>query len=140
MSLLFLDIDGVLNGHKAHANGYNGIDPHCMTNLNHVIAATQCKVVISSAWRYMMPKDMTITGFEYLLITHGFSGKVYGYTERDEVIESREAQIRHYVNTFTGKWAVVDDLPLSIENFVRTDGRLGLQLHEAVKLINLLAS
>lgn len=109
-----------------------------MVNLNHVIEGTDCKVVISSAWRYMIPEAMTILGFEYMLKTYGFKGQVAGITERDEgCFPTREAQIRSYPKD--DKWAVVDDLPLQIENFVRTDGRLGLQLHEAVKLINLLA-
>jgi len=137
MSILFLDIDGVLNGHQRHANGYCGIDSHCMSNLNHVIAQTKCLVVISSAWRYMMPEAMTITGFEYLLKSHGLNGSVYGYTERDEVISKREDQILAYPKQ--GKWAVVDDLPLQIENFVRTDGRIGMQRHEADMLIKILA-
>lgn len=139
MNLLFLDIDGVLNNHRQQVNGYCGIDQHCMTNLNYVINQTDCGVVISSAWRYMIPDGMNILGFEYLLKTHGCLGKVIGVTDRDEVIQRREDQIRAYVNNWSDKWAVVDDLPLQIENFVRTDGNIGLQQHEAEKLIQILA-
>lgn len=138
MSLLFLDTDGVLNNHTARANGYNGIDQHCMANLNYVIEQTGCQIVITSAWRYMIPDSMTIKGFEYMLKTHGLNGSVFGITERDEIITKREDQIRAFISKLNNKWAVVDDLPLQIDNFVRTDGRLGLQHHEAIKLIEIL--
>lgn len=130
MSILFLDIDGVLNGH----NGL--IDKHCMANLNYIIDETDCFVVISSSWRYMIPDAMTIKGFEYMLMTHGFKGHIIGITDRDEVIPRREQQIEAYPKD--DRWAVVDDLPLQIENFVRTDAMVGLQHHDAVKLIQIL--
>jgi len=108
-----------------------------MTNLNYVIDETDCFIVVSSAWRYMVPKAMTIQGFEYMLMTHGFRGNVIGITERDEsVYKTRERQIEAYPKD--GRWAVVDDLPLQIDNFVRTNGSLGLQHHDAIKLIQIL--
>ena len=134
MSILFLDIDGVLNGHQKTGR----IDQHCMANLNYVIEQTGCVIVISSSWRYMIPEAMNIQGFEYMLVTHGFKGKVKGITVRDEVICKREDQILDYAKQRNMQWAVVDDLPLQIDNFVRTDGQLGLQHHDAIKLIQIL--
>lgn len=138
MKTLFLDIDGVLNNHQAYANGYCGIDQHCMSNLNYVINQTNCVLVISSAWRYMIPEAMNLLGFEYMLKTHGCLGKVVGATIRDEDTPTRENQILAYAQHLVDYWAVVDDLPLQIINFVRTDGRLGLQRHEAERLIKIL--
>lgn len=138
MKTLFLDIDGVLNNHQKFSNGYCGIDQHCMSNLNHVINQTGCQLVISSAWRYMIPEAMTILGLDHLLKTHGCNGTVVGITIRDEDTPTRENQILAYAQHLVDLWAVVDDLPLQIRNFVRTDGRLGLQRHEAERLITIL--
>lgn len=63
-SILFLDFDGVLNSanwfQKSRRsgeiivleNGMDGmVDPDAVANLNRIIEATGCKVVISSTWR-----------------------------------------------------------------------------------------
>lgn len=48
------------------------IKPECMFQLNRVIQATGCKLILSSAWRYMiLNKAMTLRGMAYLLLTHG---------------------------------------------------------------------
>lgn len=69
---IFLDIDGVLNGHDKHPNGYCGIDRESVALLNKIITATSAKVVVSSAWRYFVLRgEMTLAGFGGLLCTHG---------------------------------------------------------------------
>jgi hypothetical protein len=74
VKVLFLDIDGVLNGHQRHDNGYCGIDPGKVELLNGVILATRCRVVLASAWRYMiLGGDMTLKGFGHMLATYGAS-------------------------------------------------------------------
>ena len=75
-SCLFLDIDGVLNGHEwdDEAKSCN-IRRECVARLNRVVASTGCKIVISSAWRYMIHcQQMSLTGFWYMLRTHGLQG------------------------------------------------------------------
>src|SRR4051812_10891411 len=52
--VLFLDIDGCLNRKIAHANGYCGLRPKNVRNLNHILASPRVRIVISSAWRYMI--------------------------------------------------------------------------------------
>lgn len=72
MKVLFLDIDGVLNGHQRHANGYCGIDPGKVEHLNGIVAETRCRIVLASAWRYMiLGGDMTLKGFGHMLATYG---------------------------------------------------------------------
>lgn len=61
--LLFLDIDGVLNTqqyavHRLEANlpiydNYGALfDPEAVKQLERIVEATNCLIVISSAWRY----------------------------------------------------------------------------------------
>ncbi len=89
---LFLDIDGVLNDHTKYPNGYCGIDYKKMELLNRIVEGSKCKIVLVSAWRYMLldPPAMTLRGFRYLLTIHGASEAVVnglcGYLDYDKDI------------------------------------------------------
>lgn len=127
MKILFLDIDGVLNLHEYNEKAEsNTINPVFVKNLNHVLDSTNCNIVITSAWRYMILKNaMTLQGFEYLLRTHGIHcvGKLIGTTRLDKDVNDkteRGKQIQDWIirnmmwlpaNTV---WAIVDDLDLGL--------------------------
>lgn len=156
--VLFLDIDGVLNTHTKLATGYCGIDRERASVLNFVLfEVPDLKIVISSAWRYMILRgDMTLKGFEYLLLVHGVActDRLHGHTEADPVIEPchfdaeawrvggllwRADQILKYVQTHRiERYAVVDDLDLRVPNFVRTDDAVGIRPEDAERIIRLL--
>ena len=153
MKLLFLDIDGVLNGHDwDEAAQSNRIQYRCVKQLNRIIAATGCKIVLSSAWRYMILKGaMTKTGFEYLLRTHGAVGvRIVDTTCLDEQIESRVDQIRDFLvewPRFRGEpiegYCILDDEDHGfcgrlVEHFVKTDGMVGLTEEDANDVIAIL--
>ena len=74
--LLFLDVDGVLNCHDWDAKAQSCRIRHkCVAQLNRIVRATGVKIVLSSAWRYMIHgKAMTLDGFGYMLRTHGGCG------------------------------------------------------------------
>ena len=152
--VLFLDIDGVLNGHTYDESAEsNTIDPECVAHLNRVIRDTDCAIVISSAWRYMVLKGaMTLRGFEYLLRTHGVHavGRVTGVTAEgeesgvgpaDDEPGSRLSLIRAwlYNAAHSGPWAIVDDMFLGNSDVghhcVQTDRRQGLRAEDARRLI-----
>lgn len=115
--LIFLDIDGVLNNHAALRDGINSIDRQNMEQLNILVRATGAKIVISSAWRYMiLGGAMTIDGFRYMLMTHGLTSeaKIIGHTVSDEQVSERGEQIREYLHVFFNRGAapqyvVLDD-------------------------------
>jgi hypothetical protein len=82
--VLFLDIDGVLNkvdtNHCVTPTAQEllpiPIEPDCMTRLNHLIAETGCKIVISSSWRnFARWQDLGPA-----LNRHGLVGDVIGET------------------------------------------------------------
>lgn len=156
--ILFLDIDGVLNSHVRLASGYCGIERNKAIMLNWILDAVPVKLVISSAWRYLMLRgDMTLKGFEYLLLVHGINCKdrLHGYTMADpEVMLEpshfdadewhrrgllwRPMQIQEYVDRHhITKWVAVDDLDLQMPNFVRV-GASGLEWEDAKRLVTLL--
>ena len=154
IKLLFLDIDGVLNGHeKLPGSVYCGIRPDQMAQLNRIIAETGCRLVISSAWRYMvLGGQMTEKGFQHLLQTHGLvcpEGEqvVVGTTVADEEIDDRGAQILSCVAGWPSRlmgWAVVDDDPMGMVlghhewRLVRTRGDVGLTAEGADRAIEIL--
>lgn len=151
--LLFLDIDGVLNGHEydAHAKSCT-ITPACADRLNIILTITDCRLVISSAWRYMIHRGaMTIRGFEHLLQSHRIRAqdRIIGITREDRSIEEpRALQIAEWWNEHrrdwgdTKAWAIVDDMDLgftqSLMPFVQTNSNFGLSdanMNDLLKLL-----
>jgi hypothetical protein len=125
MSVLFLDIDGVLNDHAydERAESTTLLRP-CVDRLNRVLDETGCVVVVSSAWRYMvLGRAMSLHGFEYLLRTHGVrcSGRLVGTTGRDRDTTDkteRGRQVGAWLAAYgcpEEPWAVVDDLPVRLD-------------------------
>jgi hypothetical protein len=94
MKLIFLDIDGVLNGHEWDNDaGSCTIKRECVLRLNRIIRETKARIVLSSAWRYMiLGEDMTCRGFEYLLRTHGACGvRIIDTTRRERMLPCPDA-------------------------------------------------
>ena len=148
-AVLFLDIDGVLNGHDFDELAQSSsIRTACVARLNRVLAATACDVVISSAWRYMVLNGaMTLSGFGYLLRTHSvrLNAPLLGTTGRDTQTEDpaeRGRQVQAWLaeHPDVTRYAVVDDMALGFAGmpFVRTDGTKGLTDEDAERLIGLL--
>jgi len=145
MRFIFLDIDGCLNDHTMMSNHYCGIQADKVGFLNQILEKhDDVFLVISSAWRYMcIGKEMTLRGFEQMLLTHGVScyNRIHGITEPDEKywpemptnddyadLTVRAKQIESYVKQYQpDSFVVFDDLDLPVDNLVRTDGKIGLQ-------------
>lgn len=139
--VIFLDIDGVLNDHTILDSGCCGIDREKASFLNYIIRKTGARLIITSAWRYMVLCDaMTAHGFSYLLRTHGIDATIDGFTTLDESICTREAQIKEYLRNAINidKYVIIDDLNLDIDNFVKIDGNIGLTLNDVEKAISIL--
>lgn len=165
MSLLFLDIDGVLNAHEPFdpVVGCGRIYHDKAERLNRVLAVTGAELVLSSAWRYQILNGWsTLEGFGWLLRTHGvLGGRLIGHTAADTmhdgywdgvpgnwpVHNERGRQIADWFESnqehLGRRYVVVDDLDLGISEaghpFVQTDGKVGLTDADADRLIALLA-
>lgn len=148
MKLIFLDIDGVLNGQEFNKTcGSNSINRECAEHLNAIIAATDAKIVLSSAWRYMIPGAMRLVGFEYLLRTHGVNAenRLIGTTSRDEVVKDREDQISFWLAENGGgegieSYVVLDDMCVGKHPQVQTGEKVGLTEEDVAAAIRILNS
>jgi len=161
VKILFLDVDGVLNGHDWSDEAQScSIRRECVAHLNRVIRETGCKIVLSSAWRYVvLGGDMTLKGFGYLLRTHGLicpsdtMNLIVGCTVPDELPPrpvrdgERGRQCREWLHGPENQWevtwfAAVDDEEDGFAEFgipaVITDGARGLTAEDADRLIGLL--
>ena len=144
--VIFLDIDGVLNNHtkidhELNTQGYCSIDPRCALTFNYLLKKTKANVVLSSAWRYMILKEeMTLKGFNYLLITHGIFCNLIGHTCSDELLPERSDQIQSWVhkNLPIHRYVVLDDLTISNHPQVFVDGNRGLTPTNALQAIKIL--
>lgn len=151
MKLLFLDIDGVLNTHDIrHRVGSCSIHPDKVKILNRVIDSTNCKLVLTSAWRWLVHrKEMTLRGFDWLMRSHGlYADSIHGITRMESVgnpNDDRGYLIIEYLRDHTPKkYCVVDDLDLSItvcgHPFVKTNSEVGLLDDHADRIIAILNS
>ena len=161
MRVIFLDIDGVLNSHKRLASGYCGIQQENAIHLNAILdALPDVQLVISSAWRYSILRgEMTIKGFEHMLLVHGIKclNRIHGHTVSDgSVVEEpdhfdveawkvvglygRTQQILRYAELHgIERYVVLDDLDLEgLPTLVQTHGDVGLTAAHAVETIRLL--
>jgi hypothetical protein len=162
MKVLFLDVDGVLNRHDCDkVANCNPIHRNLVERLNWVLLTTGAKVVLSSAWRYMVHRgELNMSGLDWLLRSHGLAqDRLIGITKRDTMISrmtgfngdpaswpaenERGQQITDWlIYNNPEVYAVVDDLDLGISAaghpFVQTDGSVGLTWEDAFALHSLL--
>jgi len=148
VKILFLDVDGVLNGEHY---GYGGVDDSLLFLLKTIIDETGCKIVLSTTWRLNQSARATLLHFmkaradinvEDIIIgdTPSLKGKKRAF-EIESFLQSDEFQ-RHYVAT---TWCAVDDLPLAQqhptfmeEHFIRTNYRTGITPKDAVRAVAIL--
>lgn len=126
MKLLFLDIDGVLNGHDyCPERNSSTILRDRVELLNHVLRRTGAFVVLSSAWRYHLHSGrMTLDGIAWMLRQHGLiQSRVVGVTRPDTMLapkrpmkNERGAQIADFLKFSIGmighpadSYAILDD-------------------------------
>ena len=148
MKVIFLDIDGVLNAGDFDADAESSsIDRRAVGRLKRVLRDTGAQIVLSSSWRYMVLEGaMTLSGFEYLLRTHGMpKGCLLDCTCADEMTGDRGAQIRRWVAEHRPleQWAVLDDVELALGDegwrHVRPRRDQGLSEDDAAALVRILS-
>jgi HAD domain in Swiss Army Knife RNA repair proteins len=111
MSILFLDVDGVLNRagfkprHSSDLPLADWIEPPLASNLQRVLETTAAMVVFSSSWRNRSESEV-IASFQF----HGIALPLIGYTPRLEG-EPRWREIEEYLNAtpIVPRYAIVDD-------------------------------
>ena len=87
--IIFLDIDGVLNRHNFDIlAGSCIIDQALVQIFNRILIVTNCKIVLSSAWRYIIyRKETNLVGLDWLLRSHGLVGhRLIDVTPEDTMV------------------------------------------------------
>lgn len=149
MKILFLDIDGVLNRYAflGAPSTISLLEHELCQRLNKILMFTDARLVISSTWRYLIINGhYDILGFAHMLKTHGVTeAKVIGHTGEDSV--NRGRQIRNYMRgnpALFDKYVILDDdddgMSYHGANYIKIDGREGLQDRHVDKAIALLGS
>ena len=136
-SLVFLDIDGVLNSEEffrraRDADMERDLDRLAVARLNRICCEGPSQVVITSTWRLDMPLPVLVG----LLQEHGFDGEVIGATP--SVPGIRGGEISAWLRTHRGWRSYVilddrDDMGRHGRRLVRTTMERGL-LDEHVTL------
>lgn len=138
MKILFLDIDGVCNGHQwlwdhqedisnDTSPGYAEIEPACIARIAQVLWETGAVVCVSSSWRHRF----SLEGLKRFFSVYGI--EVVGLTPTIEP-GPRGHEISAWLQTTdlpVTTYAVVDDgedAGIGHEDvFVRTDWKTGIQ-------------
>jgi hypothetical protein len=141
MSIIFLDIDGVLNNtnHTLYMSSTVGrshglpLDPVSIWTLNEILMLTGSNIVISSSWRIIKSLDSLRVTFR----KNGINGNLVGVTPHVAGMQ-RGQEIEQYVHVHEVKnFVIIDDssdMEPYMDKLVQTDTRYGLRpLHiEAV--------
>lgn len=132
MKILFLDIDGVCNNRRTRErqgdSKYIGIKPELAQLVRDIVAATDCKVVLSSSWRLFPNSEKWASDHvcEFYDKTIDMQkGSVWGVTERGHEIKD---WLDHHPEVT--KYAILDDnsdmLPEQMSSFFQTTWDDGL--------------
>ena len=148
-SILFLDVDGVLNTRKVLLEGdVDPIDIDCAEQLERVIKESGCKIVISSTWRifgevYILRAINKALGRRSPSIEESVVGVTPSKTSNDEC---RGDEIQTWLDqnqNKVDKFAIVDDdvdMGDLMGHLVRTDPEFGLTEELADQLIERLTA
>jgi hypothetical protein len=126
--ILFLDHDYVIcleqqfGSHKKNNSLFNDFDEDCIIILKQIIDKTNCNIVITSDWRLRcFLKEMQEYYLQYNITN------VIDFT-KDLFNDSRSDEIGLYLKEHSeiSKYCVVDDLNLTVNNFVRITTKEGL--------------
>lgn len=153
MKVIFLDIDGVLNCDRSwflrdHSIKYDcvreytrsSIDEYAVKLVNFLAKDTGARIIISSSHRHYYQKDLA--GLNEYMRYMGLDQNIWGMTpwlgtrRGHEIAMSltEHKEITHYV--------ILDDdgdmLTGQMNNFVQTDGRLGFQMPDFIKALEIL--
>eukprot|EP01084_Bolivina_argentea_P062546 114396_1 len=173
IKILFLDIDGVMNGSQDLYQFDNEDDneddiedealfkTHRVNRLKEILKQTNCKIVLSTAWRReiegkkQIKKEFTNKGIKWDDVYIGdtpIEDTFHVDVQSDYDMCQRTYEIEKYLKYIESKyiiksWCAVDDMTLNRGNkdkqimkghFVQTDGYAGLTDQDTLKVISIL--
>jgi len=148
MKIVFLDIDGVLNNLaslrfprtrvKCSNHSYSAAHPACVKAVNHVIASTGARIVVSSTWRGIGLKVL----FE-IFHAWGITGMTIGTTPLFDYGFERGDEIANWLknNPDVDSFVILDDgddMGALKERLVQTNYEIGLTQKDAERAVKML--
>lgn len=137
MSIIFLDIDGVLN--SAHNWPDNNLDDRLITNLKHIVNETNAEIVLSSSWKNFFNENVNTThklGLELLQVFNENELTIKDITPYPDgrYTINRGLEIKSYIDRHKIKnYVVIDDdeFPdfkdtIDMNRFVKTESGTAL--------------
>lgn len=135
--IIFLDIDGVLNGHEwCHIVGVPKILPARVAILNEICRVCEADCVLISSWRGKLLKhNWPITVAQWLLETHGFTGSLIGaISGSGHTVEEKHIGIKEFIATnAVVSYIVIDDTPAYNQYLMRPNPSIGLEPYHVSK-------
>lgn len=154
-TVLFLDIDGVLNSGKyiKRLNGrfddpINQIDPDAVKLLNKITDISGCKIVVSSTWRlaFMYKCADPLRSLQGCLRMYGITGDVIGMTpsKQNAVRNQRGKEIQAWLDEHYNeidKFVIIDDdsdMGRLSNHLIKTLFEDGIQDSHVQKIVSIL--
>jgi len=146
--IIFLDIDWVLNKYSIKDINED-FNVENVRNLSILIKQTWALIVITSDWKYDMInliEKWPIILPMYIDSTRKSQIDWYWFKDIDKInLEKiRELEIKEWIdyyekhNNYKIKYIVIDDMPLEIDNFIKTNPYKWLTIEQTRKAIELL--
>ena len=144
MKVIFLDFDGVLNNEN-YSEYFHTFSHYNFMNLKKIIDNTQAYICLTTTHRN---RELSLIMFEEVCKKFNINNRVIGKTEynfelscmkQNSILRVRE--INNWIEKNSKnleKWVILDDMDMNIENFVRTNYRIGLTEEDANEAISLL--
>lgn len=146
MRVIFLDVDGVLNSSETRAkiDGLKGVSKKNLRILRHIVARTQAKIVLTSAWNINFNEKLVpTTKAGMYLYRRLWENNLWIYDKVNDYGGNREQAVAEYVkkhNNLTD-WVIIDDThygdyeKLNPKHIVYTSPALGLTKASATEAI-----
>lgn len=143
-SILFLDIDGVLNTdtlndfkfHELH-KGEGKLNSNCLKKLKYLIETIpNLRIVLSSSWRI---SEWSTSKLSYYFNIYGIDPSII--IDKTPRLQSRSIEISNWLDNnklITQKWIAIDDCHLSLDSFLKIDPNVGLTDENVNKIIEIL--
>eukprot|EP01083_Nonionella_stella_P164320 543435_1 len=164
VKVIFLDVDGVINTSSMWPGNMVPLSVEHIQRIGNIIKKTECKIVLSTTWRYMRNKrQKLIIKLNEVGEEMGVSFDVIGrtpYNAKNKLqLSQRAIEIEQYMDKITEKgtyniisWCALDDMDLTAKDydwhkkcnqiiqghFVQTDADVGITDKEAENVIAIL--
>lgn len=139
MNVIFLDIDGVLNSaeYDSNRNEKDGnIDLTRLPLLKEIVDKTNAKIVLSSSWRKVWFKDISLCDIVGKELSDTFNSAGLEIYDKTPVLGRRKDEIKAWLqnNPHIENYAIIDDMTFGWEelsdHLVKTNALIGRGLEQ----------